>query len=386
MLSKPATSSSADSPPSGKDRVLIVDDEKDNLEALRRLLRNHYDVTITTSPFEALKVVQVQEFNVIVSDQRMPEMSGVEFLEKVKNVCPASTRILLTGYTDIESVIGAINRGHIYRYIAKPWDPEDLKLTLRQANEAFLLRRELEKKNEALVKSNAELHQALDELRLLDRAKARFLSLISHELNTPLTVLGSFATLLEETKSSFPPDLAKAITSMQGASNRLGEIVTEVITYVKLETETGLSLQDFDLKQETLELQKGLEKEFAKKAIRLQIESDGSTTLPCDAQKMKLALKKLLTDACHRSPAKKVVKVDIKAKGRSISYSVSREGEALSAEAFQPLETAAQELHHHRNLGLSLAMCRLIIEGHRGEVMFAFDGTNATITLMLHLP
>ena len=65
-------------------KLLIVDDEKDNLEALRRLLRSQYEISVTTSPFEALKLVQQEEFNVIVSDQRMPEMTGVEFLEKAK--------------------------------------------------------------------------------------------------------------------------------------------------------------------------------------------------------------------------------------------------------------------------------------------------------------
>src|SRR5712671_1325182 len=96
------------------DPILIVDDEKDNLDALKRLLRNQYAVTAMTSPFEALKKVQQEEFHIILSDQRMPEMSGVELLEKIKNVSPTSVRILLTGYTDVDSVIGAINRGNIY--------------------------------------------------------------------------------------------------------------------------------------------------------------------------------------------------------------------------------------------------------------------------------
>src|SRR4051794_10330137 len=166
----------------------------------------------------------------------MPEMNGVELLEKVKNVAPSTTRILLTGYTDIESVIGAINRGNIYRYIAKPWDPEDLKLTLRQADEAFALRREIEKKNEALHESNGELKKALDSLRVLDRAKARFLSLISHELNTPLTILNSYAGLLFDRKSSLPGELQKAVNAVSDASLRFSQIISEVLTYVGLES------------------------------------------------------------------------------------------------------------------------------------------------------
>ena len=128
------------------DPILIVDDERDNLEALKRLLRNDYDITVSESAFEALKLVQKNDYHVIISDQRMPELSGVELLEKVKGICPDTTRILLTGFTDIEAVIDAINRGNVYRYVAKPWDPEDLRITLRQANEACMLRREVKQK------------------------------------------------------------------------------------------------------------------------------------------------------------------------------------------------------------------------------------------------
>lgn len=178
------------------DPILIIDDERDNLEALKRMLRGQYDVSTTESPFDALRLIQSKLFHVIVSDQRMPEMTGVEFLEKAKKLSPLSTRILLTGYTDIESVIESINRGQIYRYVSKPWEPDELRMTLRQANEAFILKKALQDKNESLEK-------ALGELTLLDKAKARFLSLVSHELNTPLTVLNSFIELLSEQKKNY---------------------------------------------------------------------------------------------------------------------------------------------------------------------------------------
>ena len=84
------------------DPILIIDDEKDNLDALRRLLRGQYDITTTDSPYEALKLIQTKAFHVILSDQRMPEMTGVELLEKAKNVRPASVRILITGYPEID--------------------------------------------------------------------------------------------------------------------------------------------------------------------------------------------------------------------------------------------------------------------------------------------
>lgn len=381
-MSKPAEATSLTT---AKDRILIVDDEKENLEALRRLLRAQYEVVTTTSPFEALKLVQAQEFHVILSDQRMPEMTGVELLEKAKNVRPGTTRILLTGYTEIDSVIGAINRGHIYRYVAKPWDPEDLKLTLRQANEAFRLKREIEVKNEALERSNTELKQALDELRLLDRAKSRFLSLVSHELNTPVTVLQSFVAVLNDSKTALPADVKKAIQSLDEASLRLGEIVEEVLTYVRLASESQLILSPTELASETEVLKKELSAPLKEKKLRLEIGSGPGEKVSVDATKIRLALKKLLEDAIRRSPAGGTIEVEIKAKGKSVGYSVTRSGEPVSELAFRPLETDSSQMHHHRNLGLGLAICKLIVEAHRGEVMAKTGpGKRSTVTLMFH--
>src|SRR5690606_19796812 len=110
----------------------------------------------------------------------MPEMTGVEFLEKSMKSHPNCIRILLTGYTDLDSVIAAINSGQVYRYITKPWDTRDLQITVDQAVEKFELESELKVKNEKLEK-------ALTELKTLDQAKSQFMILINHELKTPLT-------------------------------------------------------------------------------------------------------------------------------------------------------------------------------------------------------
>jgi two-component system, sensor histidine kinase and response regulator len=350
--------------------IIIVDDEKDNLEALRRLLRSHYEITMTTSPFEALKYFQKAEFHVIISDQRMPEMSGVELLEKVKNVAPLTTRILLTGYTDIDSVIGAINRGNIYRYIAKPWDPEELKLTLRQADEAYCLRKELEVKNQALSTSNRELQKALESLRRLDRAKARFLSLISHELNTPLTVLQSFTGFLSDAKSKFPDDLKKAVTALEGASTRFGEIVSEVLTYVKLEAEIELHRLTYDLRSVTQELIDRWRGSLESQKIKVTLHPEGKWNVTVDPGLMKIAVERLLKDLIAQSPKKETIRIEFISEDLFVAYSVQRAGAPLAQEAFSPLVASGSEMNHQKNLGLGLAICKLAVEAHGGEVLW----------------
>jgi response regulator RpfG family c-di-GMP phosphodiesterase len=117
--------------------ILLLDDEENVLRALVRLLRrDNYNVLTATRPREALELLAANPVQVILSDQRMPEQSGTEFLFHVKEIYPDTVRLILSGYSDLASLTDAINRGAIYRYIAKPWDDEDLR---RQIREAFRL-------------------------------------------------------------------------------------------------------------------------------------------------------------------------------------------------------------------------------------------------------
>lgn len=364
------------------DSLLIVDDEKGNIDALHRLLRNDYEIKSTTSPFDALKLIQAEEFTVIVSDQRMPKMTGVDLLEKAKHVSPNSTRILLTGYTDMDAVIEAINRGHIYRYIAKPWEPDELKAVLRQACEANHLRVELSEKNRALEDSNEELRAALDQLRVLDRAKARFLSLISHELNTPLTVLNAFIPLLEEQVDSIPGDLKKAVSSLGAASDRLTVIVQDVLTYVKIEANPEYQSQEVDLTKITQKIIAG----FGKNKIgSFQFQGPSKAIIQGDPEKLRIALGCLLADVASRSFEGEGVRVKLEEADASWVYSVFVKGEPLSEEALKPLETGASEMHHTQRLGMSLAICRIVIEAHQGTMQIVPAGEQGNL-IRISLP
>lgn len=368
-----------------KDPILIVDDEKDNLEALKRLLRSEYEVSVTDSAFEALKMIQKETFHVIVSDQRMPEMTGVELLEKSKAICPNTTRILLTGYTDVESVIGAINRGNIYRYVAKPWDPEDLNITLRQANESFKLREEISQKNRALEISNQELKNALEELTLLDKAKSRFLSLISHELNTPLTILSSFVSLIDSERENLPQDVSKAISSMGKASLRLEEIIGEVLAFVRLESDSRLQFSELDFEKATVDIVGKLEGLRGEKQVAFAVKKKGTPIVSCDAEKMREALTHLLRDAIRRSSPSSQIQVAIVGDKDGLSYCVERGGEILSPQALEPLDFGGDKMNHRQNLGLGLAICRTIVERHGGKVELNSSSKERTI-LTIYLP
>ncbi len=125
-------------------KVLYVDDEEANLKSFRAAFRRELDVHIAQSAEEALDLLDREHIHIVISDQRMPRTTGVEFLAQVRERHPRIMRMLLTGYADLEAVVDAVNKGGIYSYCTKPWDPTDLKLRIEQAYEVHSLRDERE--------------------------------------------------------------------------------------------------------------------------------------------------------------------------------------------------------------------------------------------------
>ncbi len=113
--------------------LLIVDDEPDVCDSVHDLLRREFRVLKAHSGQEGYRLMQEQEVHIIMTDQRMPQVSGVELLTKIKAKNPQAVRMLFTGYADLESIIAAINQGHVYQFLKKPWQPEELLDAVRQA-------------------------------------------------------------------------------------------------------------------------------------------------------------------------------------------------------------------------------------------------------------
>lgn len=139
--------------------ILYIDDEEHNLTAFKAAFRRDFRVHTAISAAKALEIMETLEepFEVIISDQRMPNMTGIEFFTEVKNKDPEAIRILLTGYADINAVIDGVNKGEIYRYLNKPWHEEELKITIRNAIETYRLREHNRRLTAKLEKTNEQL-------------------------------------------------------------------------------------------------------------------------------------------------------------------------------------------------------------------------------------
>ncbi|MEB3181463.1 MAG: response regulator [Nostocaceae cyanobacterium] len=138
-----------------KQKMLVVDDEPDNLDLLYRTFRRDFQVLKADSGLQALEILATEgEVAVIISDQRMPEMKGTEFLSKTVPQFPNTVRIILTGFTDIEDLVEAINSGQVYKYITKPWDPVELKAVVQRAAETYDI---LKQRTEELGRAHAQM-------------------------------------------------------------------------------------------------------------------------------------------------------------------------------------------------------------------------------------
>ena len=141
-------------------KILIVDDELPNVRTLARLFRDDYEVLTATSGDEALGLLGQHDVAVLITDQRMPGMTGIELLKKTVPLRPRMVRIILTGYTDVDALVEAINCGQVYRYVAKPWNNEELRITVKRALEHF----ESNKRSSELESTNARLVARLEEI------------------------------------------------------------------------------------------------------------------------------------------------------------------------------------------------------------------------------
>jgi putative nucleotidyltransferase with HDIG domain len=165
--------------------ILFVDDEVNILKALRRLTRHEpWTVLCASRGVEALETLDHSPAQVVVSDQRMPEMSGVDLLQAVRDRHPDVVRMMLTGYTEMNVAVDAINRGEIYRLITKPWNDEELKATIRQAFDHYDLKREIKRLNQVTREQNFKLQDMNRNLEGKVRERTKQLAEKHQELRT----------------------------------------------------------------------------------------------------------------------------------------------------------------------------------------------------------
>jgi signal transduction histidine kinase len=358
--------------------LVVVDDEPEVLRSLYDLFRLEFRVLTFERAADALLALRgADDVDVIMSDQRMPEMTGVRFLEAARTLHPDATRLLITGYADIRAVIDAINRGHIFRYVTKPWDSEELATILRQAVEQHQLIAEKNRLLRELKETNARLIEA-------DRLKGKFMEVASHELNTPVTVVLGLTELWKMTQGPCASSAERMwVDRIHGAGRRLASIVERMLKLLKSDRMTPTLTFDLVelgplIRQVIAELQPFLE--ARDQEIQLRIDPDlGSAEV--DPPKVSDVLTNLIVNAIKFTPDGGMIFVEAGPDGDDrVLVRVTDRGAGIEPEdcshLFEPFFTGNDTMHHSsgdyqfgkRGMGLGLCLVKTFVELHGGTV------------------
>jgi signal transduction histidine kinase len=381
--------------------LLVVDDEPEVLRSVHDLLRLDYRVITCTRGADALALLDAPgPIHVVMSDQRMPGMSGVEVLRHAKQVRPEATRLLFTAYADIRAVIDAINQGSVFRYITKPWDPDELQAIVRQAVEQHDLIVEKARLLAELKESNQRLVEA-------NRLKLAFIEVASHELNTPVAVVLGMAELWKSSLSQTAPPVQRGwVDRVQLAARRLAVTIERMFKLIRADEFS----QTLDLKRTELEplvrqvvdeLQPFLD--VRRQTLRLDLAPDlGSAEV--DPVKLADILTNLFVNAIKFTPDGGTIRVaahGLGAHGESVRFAVADEGIGIQAvdqpHLFKPFFTGFDTMHHSsgdfqfckRGIGLGLCLVKTFVELHGGKVDFESSpqrGTTFEFTIPRHSP
>ena len=380
--------------------ILVVDDEPDVVKSVQDLLRLEFRVLGATRAKAAMEIMHDEEVHVVMTDQRMPEITGVEFLRQIRGDYPEAIRLLFTGYADIRAVIDAINQGNVYRYITKPWDPEELEAIIRQAVERYDLLVERRVLTETLQAQNKELAFANAELSRANELKRAFIQVASHELRTPLTILLGLEQLALQQAIEGNP-VRPLLIRIDAAGKRLQRIMDQLVKM--------LSAGNFD---------KGLDRKPTDLAALLNDAADDvrpfitlrrqtlAIDVPSDlghgdveASKIRDTISHLLLNAIKFTPDGGTVTLSAHRVPGSVEIRVTDTGAGIDPECqprlFEPFFTGFDVSHHssghyefgRRGLGLGLSIARAFIQMHGGTIACqSIQGHGSTFIISLPMP
>lgn len=375
------------------------------------MFRHDYRVLTAQTASEALEIVETEPVQVVMTDQRMPKTSGIEFLARLRHDYPHIVRVLFTGYSDIDHVIDAINEGHVYRYISKPWKPAELKLFVEQAFEYYESERErdrlldeLREANEKLEDRNEQLRNANEELKQLDRMKDVFMEVVSHELNTPISITVGYASLLrKELDGELDSVAMKALFGIDSSAMRLKNISNRIFKMLSEEGPAStLELETIDLDEFASSVREQVDPFLSKRNQTLEIDiADGISALRADREKLSDIVVNLLMNAIKFSHDGQSIRVGIEPNGSNsgfVDLAVEDRGIGITEEdvsqVFDAFFSTFNSQHHSsgdfefgkRGIGLGLSVARKFTRMHGGEIDVVSEkgeGSRFTVTLPL---
>jgi signal transduction histidine kinase len=377
--------------------VLFVDDEQNILKAIKRMMRSEpYECCFAGGGQEALDRLEKGNVHVIVTDLGMPVMNGLKLLKQVQGQYPDIIRLVLSAFSDTDSILNAINEGNVHRYVVKPWNDMELKLTVRQAIEVYNLHEE----RRALLKKLEE-HNRLLEKRVEERTKqllaiqskaeiGKYSSEIVHNLNNPLQAIRSSAELAHFVLSDENPDIKKInkyLSSIHSSIADLEKIISGILIHVRDEIQFDTEQVDINeiIKRELefFELNHTYKHQIEKKISLL----DNLPRIPANPVHIKQIIDNLVKNAIDamENTQEKRLTIETCLEDKSVSVRISDTGEGIFKDnlkkIFSPDFTTKLI---SKGTGLGLASVKTMVDAYSGDIQVESkrgEGTTFTISI-----
>jgi len=347
--------------------ILVIDDEKDVVDTIAEFLGSRgFRVQTALNSRQALGLIHECNFSVVISDLRLPDLSGVDLLDHVLDVDPDTVFIMMTGYASVQSAVSALKKG-AYDYIVKPFSMFELEKTVRLG---------LERRK--LARQNLELSHLMRKLIELDQIKSNIISAVSHEFRTPLTSLKGYLTMFSErfTQGSKKRIEQTWLKAMNENLNRLETLILNLL--LMTETNAGgicLSPEKFDLSRLVSESISKVEPLTRTKNVRIEFKTDGTEYVVGDPEKLSVALINLLENAIKFNLDEGVVRITLVKESNpdGVVIEITDTGIGIPPDKLASIFDSFMQadMTHTRRFagaGLGLPVAKAIVEAHGGTI------------------
>lgn len=350
--------------------VLYIDDEINNLLSFQASFRRKYKIFIASSAAEGLQILNDEkDIHVIICDQRMPHSTGVDFFQIVRKSHPHPVRILLTGYTDAEAIIDAINKGEIFRYVKKPWDEFELQNAIQNAFEIYSTRLQLKKKISELERTNDELN--------------RFVYSTSHDLRSPLASVMGILNLARMENSVDDPN--NYMGMIETCMNKMDIFIQKIIEYYKsIRVDEDKTEIDFGVMlKESIDICK-----MQKPMVEFNLNVDQKVKFVNDSFRISIIIDNLISNAVKYQKATSSnpqVNVSVKATDAMAQIEIEDNGIGIVEEHLNNIfKMFFRSTTHVNGLGIGLYIVKEALSRIGGEISVSStygEGTTFKITI-----
>ncbi len=293
-------------------KVLYIDDESANLTSFKANFRFDFSILLAGSGQDALTMLETEQVHVIIADQRMPGMTGIELFERVAQKHPDPIRILLTGYTDVSTIIDSINKGNIYRYIQKPWNDHEIRVAIKNAYDIYSTRRNLFLKNKELQKINEELN--------------RFIYSASHDLKAPILSIKGLLNVARLEGINRDPD--KYFSMISNSINQLEIFIENIISYYK-NVRVPSTYTEINFEKVLKETIKSYNNYYNAPSIEFITHIDAKETFITDEFRIRVIINNLLSNAIKyqkHAEEHKFIRVNVLVENKTATIEIEDNG------------------------------------------------------------